>query len=75
MGTTDSFADFTATVAVKLTVLKNAFRSREGFKYFIETGDTALDKHGNPGSKGKWSNEDLDPTPPGKLFDIFPNYY
>lgn len=55
-----------ATVAEKTTVLKNAFRSREGFKYFIETHDTALDKHRDPGSKQTWSNEDLNPTPPEK---------
>ncbi len=50
----------------KFEVFKNAFRSREGFKYFIETHDTALDKHGHVGAKETWSNEDLDPTPPEK---------
>jgi NCS1 family nucleobase:cation symporter-1 len=58
--------EFKATVETKLTTLKNAFRSREGFKYFIETHDTALDRHGHPDSKQTWSNEDLDPTPPEK---------
>jgi hypothetical protein len=66
MGATDSFAEFKATSGKKLTVLKNAFRSREGFKFFIETGDSALDQHGHPGSNATWSNEDLDPTPPEK---------
>lgn len=66
MGATDSFAEFKATAAQKFTVFKNAFRSRDGFKYFIETHDTALDQHGHPGSKATWSNEDLDPTPPEK---------
>jgi len=55
-----------ATIGAKATTFKNAFRSREGFKYFIETHDTALDKHGHPGTKQSWSNEDLDPTPPEK---------
>jgi NCS1 family nucleobase:cation symporter-1 len=66
MGATDSFAEFKATAGQKFRVLKNAFRSREGFKYFIETHGTALDQHGHPGSKTTWSNEDLDPTPPDK---------
>jgi len=55
-----------ATVRSKLSTLQNAFRSREGFKSFIETRDTALDKHGHPDSRQTWSNEDLDPTPPEK---------
>jgi NCS1 family nucleobase:cation symporter-1 len=55
-----------ATLGAKATTFKNAFRSREGFKFFIETHDTALDKHGHPGTKQSWSNEDLDPTPPEK---------
>jgi hypothetical protein len=66
MGATDSTRDFKSAARQKFTVFKDAFRSREGFKYFIETRDTALDQHGHPGSKVTWSNEDLDPTPPGK---------
>jgi nucleobase:cation symporter-1, NCS1 family len=66
MGATDSLAEFKAVAAQKFTVFKGAFKSREGFKYFIETHDTALDQHGHPGSKATWSNEDLDPTPPDK---------
>jgi hypothetical protein len=57
---------FRAMLGAKATTFKNAFRSREGFKFFIETHDTALDKHGHPGTKQSWSNEDLDPTPPEK---------
>ncbi len=53
-------------LGAKATTFKNAFRSREGFKYIIETHDTALDQHGHPGTKQSWSNEDLDPTPPEK---------
>ncbi|KAH8758143.1 uracil permease-like protein [Hyaloscypha finlandica] len=53
-------------LGAEATTFKNAFRSREGFKFFIETHDTALDKHGHPGTKQPWSNEDLDPTPPEK---------
>lgn len=58
--------EWKSTVQTKLTVLKNAFRSREGFKYFIETHDTSLGQHGHPDSRQTWSNEDLDPTPPEK---------
>jgi hypothetical protein len=57
---------FRANVAGKATTFKEAFRSREGFRNFIQTHDTALDQHGHPGSKARWSNEDLDPTPPEK---------
>jgi NCS1 family nucleobase:cation symporter-1 len=57
---------FRQTASKKATVFKDAFRSREGFKYFIETRDTSLDKHGHNDSPQTWSNEDLDPTPPEK---------
>jgi NCS1 family nucleobase:cation symporter-1 len=56
---------FRQTASQKAAVLQNAFKSREGFKYFIETRDTALDQHGHTGGQ-TWSNEDLDPTPPEK---------
>ena len=59
-------SEFRATASGKATTLKNAFRSREGFKNFIQVHDTALDKHGHPDSRVTWSNEDLDPTPPAK---------
>ncbi|KAH8671952.1 uracil permease-like protein [Tricladium varicosporioides] len=54
--------------ATKATAFKDAFRSRDGFRNFIQTHDTALDRHGHPdsGSGSRWSNEDLDPTPPEK---------
>jgi NCS1 family nucleobase:cation symporter-1 len=54
------------TAARKAAVFKNAFHSREGFRYFIETTDTSLDQHGHNDSPQTWSNEDLDPTPPEK---------
>jgi NCS1 family nucleobase:cation symporter-1 len=60
-------AELRTTAAAKATTFKNAFRSREGFRYFIETGPTALDRHGNPSERQIWSNEDLDPTPPEKV--------
>lgn len=59
--------DLGTVAGAKFTTFKNAFRSREGFKYFIETGPTALDQHGNPNPHQVWSNEDLDPTPPEKV--------
>ena len=49
--------------AAKAQTFKNAFRSREGFMYAVKVYDTALDKHGHPGTTTTWSNEDLDPTP------------
>lgn len=60
-------ADLRTVASAKFTIFKDAFRSREGFKYFIETGPTALDRHGNPSERQIWSNEDLDPTPPEKV--------
>ncbi|KAG0647479.1 Allantoin transport [Hyphodiscus hymeniophilus] len=66
MGATDSISEFKVVAAEKFMVFKNAFRSKGGFKYFIETHDTALDQHGHPESRGRLSNEDLDPTPPEK---------
>lgn len=64
-------ATFKETARIKLTVLRDAFRSRAGFKYFIETRDTSLDEHSHPNSKQTWSNEDLDPTPPEKRTCVF----
>ncbi|KUJ19173.1 uracil permease-like protein [Mollisia scopiformis] len=60
--------EWKTTVGEKTSTFKGAFRSREGFKYFIETRDTALDQHRDPDAKHgqTWSNEDLDPTPPEK---------
>ena len=60
-------SEFRTVTAEKVTTFKNAFRSREGFKNFIETSPTALDRHGNPSERQIWSNEDLDPTPPEKV--------
>lgn len=60
-------SEFRAVAAEKAAIFKNAFRSREGFKYFIETRPTALDRHGNLSEGQIWSNEDLDPTPPEKV--------
>lgn len=67
-------SELRTVAAAKTETFKNAFRSREGFKYFIETGPTALDRHGNPSERQIWSNEDLDPTPPEKVpfHTIFP---
>lgn len=66
--------EFKAAGVVKATTFKNAFRSREGFMYAVKVHDTALDKHGHPGSKSTWSNEDLDPTPPHKRTWRWYNY-
>lgn len=64
MGATDS--SFRVKAAEKASNIKGAFRSRQAFKSFIQTPDTALDRHGHPNSKARWTNEDLDPTPPNK---------
>jgi NCS1 family nucleobase:cation symporter-1 len=51
------FQTLNSQVALKITNFKNAFRSRQGFVSWIQTG----------GSQNvQWSNEDLDPTPPEK---------
>jgi NCS1 family nucleobase:cation symporter-1 len=60
-------AELRTLAAAKATTFVNAFKSREGFKYFIETRDTTLGQHGDPDSRHIWSNEDLDPTPPEKV--------
>jgi NCS1 family nucleobase:cation symporter-1 len=66
MGATATATELRVTAAAKATNFRNAFKSYEGFKFFVETHHTALDQHGHPGTKQTWSNEDLDPTPPGK---------
>lgn len=54
-----------AAAATKATNFRNAFRSWEEFRFWIQTQDTPLDEHGNA-KNATWSNEDLDPTPPDK---------
>ncbi len=55
-----------SAVKARAAAFKNAFQGRENFKNFIQTHDTALDKHGHLDQSQRWSNEDLDPTPPEK---------
>ncbi|RAL63675.1 hypothetical protein DID88_003718 [Monilinia fructigena] len=59
-------ATLKAQFAEKIEATKNAFKSRQGFMDLVTVQDTALDQHGHPGSDKRWSNEDLDPTPPEK---------
>ncbi|KAB8291528.1 hypothetical protein EYC80_006330 [Monilinia laxa] len=59
-------ATLKAQSAEKIEAIKNAFKSRQGFMDLVTVQDTALDQHGHPGSDKRWSNEDLDPTPPEK---------
>ncbi|KAF2230964.1 allantoin [Viridothelium virens] len=54
------------TLERRWRALSHAFTSRSAFLNFIRTDDTDLDKHGHPGQRSSWSNEDLDPTPPEK---------
>jgi nucleobase:cation symporter-1, NCS1 family len=54
--------------------LRHAFTSWPAFLAFIRTDDTDLDKHGHPGQKTSWSNQDLDPTPPEKRTWRWYNY-
>jgi hypothetical protein len=55
-----------ASAATKATTFKDAFRSGEAFRRFIQTEESAIDEHGQVDSNKRWSNEDLDPTPPEK---------
>ena len=61
MGATDSFGEFKTTAAQKFVVFKNAFRSREGLRYLIQTHDTALNQHGHLGSRVTlgWSDKSV----------------
>lgn len=50
----------------RLAAVKHAFSSWEAFKEFAEVETTELEQHSHPGRDSRWSNEDLDPTPPAK---------
>lgn len=56
---------------------QHAFTSKAAFKTWIEAPASALDSHGRASHSDKdarWSNEDLDPTPPAKRTWAFSNY-
>lgn len=50
----------------KLYNAKRGVSSWQGFKDWVQVPDTALDQHGQSKPGMRWSNEDLDPTPPEK---------
>lgn len=61
-------------VATKLHAVRDAFTSWPAFKAWIEVPSSALDAHGLANPNSRWSNEDLDPTPPRKRTWKWPNY-
>lgn len=61
----------------KLASAQYAFSSWPAFKAWIEAPSTQFDAHGNPlesARDSRWSNEDLDPTPPAKRTWNWANY-
>lgn len=63
-----------ARIAQKRRDAQRAFISWENFKQWVQVPDTLLDEHGHPTSNHRWSNEDLDPTPPEKRNWSWVNY-
>jgi len=55
-----------ASASEKTQNARRAFRSWKDFHEWIQVPDTLLDEHGHPTSTHRWSNVDLDPTPPAK---------
>ncbi|KAF3764179.1 hypothetical protein M406DRAFT_330529 [Cryphonectria parasitica EP155] len=56
-------------VRTKATSARHAFTSGAAFRAWIEAPSSTLDLHGrqvHSESDSRWSNEDLDPTPPAK---------
>ena len=72
---TDQAGEFCRTKAINARL---AFTSWDAFKAWIEAPKTQLDAHGRPidAKRGdfRWSNEDLDPTPPAKRTWTWVNY-
>lgn len=61
-----SKSEIKATVAQKVHNARNATKSRQAFKEWVQVPSTALDQHGISKNGSTWSNVDLDPTPPEK---------
>jgi len=62
MAIKDNLDDFKYLASDKVSNAKHAFSSWAAFKQWVQVPETALDVHGAK----RWSNEDLDPTPPEK---------
>ena len=62
MAIKDKLDDVQYLAADKASNAKHAFTSWAAFKQWVQVPETALDVHGAK----RWSNEDLDPTPPEK---------
>ncbi|KAK3939995.1 allantoin permease [Diplogelasinospora grovesii] len=65
-----------AFIQTKVSNFRNAFTSWAAFKSYIEAPQTELDEHGNVIHREghRWSNEDLEPTPPEKRTWSWVNY-
>lgn len=66
MGITEAPAAAKALVSTKVRAAREAFTSWPAFVAWIEAPSSALDAHGLANPSSRWSNEDLDPTPPRK---------
>jgi NCS1 family nucleobase:cation symporter-1 len=67
---------FSDSVRGKARNFKHAVTSWDAFKAYIEAPVTELDEHGRTllRDESRWSNEDLDPTPPAKRTWTWVNY-
>lgn len=66
-----------AFARTKARSAQHAFTSKAAFKAWIEAPSSTLDVHGRASHSdgdARWSNEDLDPTPPSKRTWAFSNY-
>lgn len=64
-------------VRTKVASAQHAFTSWPAFKTWIEAPSSTLDAHGRQNASdddSRWSNEDLDPTPPAKRTWRWQNY-
>lgn len=74
MGISETPARAKSFVGTKVRSAREAFTSWPAFKAWIEAPPTSLDAHGLANPDSRWSNEDLDPTPPRKRTWGWPNY-
>ncbi|KUI59673.1 Allantoin permease [Cytospora mali] len=76
MRVTEAPARATAFARQKAQSARHAFTSWPAFRAWIEAPPSLLDAHGREvhSSDSRWSNEDLDPTPPAKRTWKWTNY-
>lgn len=66
-----------AFARAKVQSARHAFTSKQAFRTWIEAPTSSMDAHGREAhspSDSRWSNEDLDPTPPAKRTWKWTNY-